>query len=120
MTEGQREQRERALLRSSPICPICKKPMTSGQYAHKIPNKEIYRKKYGTFIIDHTLNGEYVCSLGCNQSVDVGSSYGNHLEVIIDIVISEAVEMWGGIGLNKITDKLLEKYKQLGVSYDDN
>ena len=120
MTEGQRDQREKALMRSSTFCPICKKPMSSGQYAHKIPNKEIYRKKYGAFIIDHTLNGEYVCSLGCNQSVDVGSSYGNHLEVIIDIVISEAVEMWGGIGLNKITDKLLEKYKQLGVSYDDN
>ena len=115
MNEREIEQREKALMRSSPICPVCKKPMISGQYAHKIPNKEIYRKKYGSFIIDHTLNGEYVCSLGCNQSVDVGSSYGNHLEVIIDIVIAEASEMWGGKGLNLITDKLLEKYKQMGV-----
>ena len=115
MTDIQVDQREQALQRSTGICPICHKPIMNGQYAHKIANKEMWRKKYGTFIIDHTLNGEYVCSLSCNQSVDVGSSYGNHLDVIADILIAEFVKMYGAEGLGKLTDKLLEKYKQMGV-----
>lgn len=111
------EQREEALMRSSGICPICGKPLSEGQmqYAHKIPQKEMYIKKYGTWIINHTLCGELVCSLSCNQSVDVGSSYGNHLEVIADILIYEYCKLWGiNKGLEKITDKVLEKYKQIG------
>lgn len=117
MTEEQKKQREQALERAGGcICQKCGKPFTSGgQYAHKIPNKEIWRKKYGTFIIDHTLNGEYVCSLSCNQSVDVGSSYGNHLDVIADIVIAEFQKMWGADGIVMLSDKLLEKYRELGV-----
>ena len=115
MTDKQKEQREKAYSRSCGICPICKKPMQAGQYAHKIANKDMWRKKYGSFIIDHTLNGEYVCSLSCNNSVDVGSSYGNHLEVIADILIYEYMKMWGPEGLNKLSDKLLEKYKLYGV-----
>ena len=82
------------------------------QFAHKIPNKEMYRKKYGTFIIDHTVNGEYVCSLSCNNSVDVGSSYGNHLDVIADILIAEFVKMWGIEGIGKLSDKLLKEYEK--------
>lgn len=117
MNDEQKEQREQALMRAGGcICQICGKPFRAGQYAHKIANKEMWRKKYGTFIIDHTLNGEYVCSLSCNQSVDVGSSYGNHLDVIADIVIYEFQKMWGAEGLGKLSDKLLEKYKSLGVT----
>lgn len=117
MTDAQREQREKALERATGICPVCKKPLKGQavQYAHKIGNREIYRKKYGTWVIDNTLNGEYVCSLSCNNSVDVGSSYGNHLDVIADILIAEFVKMYGVEGLGKLTDKLLEKYKQMGV-----
>ena len=89
--------------------------MQAGQYAHKIANKEMWRKKYGNWVIDHTLNGELVCSLSCNQSVDVGGSYGHHLEVIADILIAEYVKMYGVEGLGKLSDKLLEKYKQMGV-----
>ena len=113
MTEKQIEQRQKAMARSNGICPICKKPLISGQmqYAHKIPQKEMFRNKYGSFIIDHTLNGEMVCSLPCNQSVDVGSSYGNHLEVIADILIYEYMQMWGVSGLGKLADKITEKYK---------
>lgn len=87
----QKEQREKALSRSCGRCFVCGKPLSmgQGQYAHRIPNKEIYRKKYGSFFIDHTKNGEYVCSLACNQSVDVGSSFGKHLEVLIDILLYE-------------------------------
>ena len=115
MTDEEIEQRQKALSRSCGICPICNKPMQAGQYAHKIANKEMWRKKYGSFIIDHTLNGEYVCSLSCNNSVDVGSSYGNHLEVIADIIIAEYKKMWGVEGIKRLTDKLLEEYKKLGV-----
>ena len=117
MTEKQIEQREKALARSCGVCFVCGKSLNEGQiqYAHKIPQKEMYIKKYGTWVIDHTLNGELVCSLACNQTVDVGSSYGNHLDVIADILIAEFVKMWGAEGLGKLTDKLLEKYKQMGV-----
>ena len=116
MTEKQIEQREQALQRAGGcVCQVCGMPFKAGQYAHKIGNREIYRKKYGNWIIDHTLNGEYVCSLSCNNSVDVGSSYGNHLEVIADILIYEYQKMWGAEGLGKLSDKLLEKYKLYGV-----
>ena len=113
MTDAQKKQREKALARSCGVCPVCQKPIISGQmqYAHKIPQKEMYIKKYGTWIIDHTKNGEMVCSLACNQSVDVGSSYGNHLEVIADILIYEYMQMWGVSGLGKLADKITEKYK---------
>ena len=117
MTDKQLEQRFEAIERMKVFCPICKKLFTgqAGQYAHKIANKEMWRKKYGSWIIDHTLNGEYVCSLSCNQSVDVGSSYGNHLEVIADILIYEYMKTWGVSGLDKLSDKLLEQYKKYGV-----
>lgn len=117
MTDAQKEQREKAYSRSCGVCEICGKPLSQGQmqYAHAIPQKEMYIKKYGTWVIDHTLNGEMVCSLACNQSVDVGSSYGNHLEVIADILIYEYQKMWGTEGLGKLSDKLLEKYKLYGV-----
>ena len=115
MNEREVEQRKKALSRACGICPICKKPMQAGQYAHKIANKEMWRKKYGNWVIDHTLNGELFCSLSCNQSVDVGGSYGHHLEVIADILIAEYVKMYGVEGLGKLSDKLLEKYKQMGV-----
>ena len=117
MTDKQIEQRERAYTRSCGACFVCGKSLSERQiqYAHKIPQKEMYIKKYGTWVIDHTLNGELVCSLACNQSVDVGSSYGNHLDVIADILIAEFVKMYGAEGLVKLSDKLLEKYKQMGV-----
>lgn len=111
MTEKQKDQREKALMRSSGFCPVCQGVITNPQYAHKIGNREIYRKKYGSWIMDHTLNGEMVCSLSCNNSVDVGSSYGNHLDVIADILIYEFVKMWGKEGLGKLSDKILQVYK---------
>lgn len=117
MTDAQIEQRKKAMGRSNGLCPICGRPLISGQmqYAHAIGQREIYRKKYGSFIIDHTLNGKMVCSLACNQSVDVGSSYGNHLEIISDIVIYEIKKMWGIKGLENLADKILKEYKNLGV-----
>ena len=115
MTEKQLKQREEALYRSYGRCAVCGKPLLqNGQYAHKIANKKMWREKYGSFIIDNERNGEIVDNLSCNASVDVGSSYGNHLEVIIDIVIAEAFKLWRKDGLDKITDKLLTVYKKQG------
>ena len=117
MNEREIEQRESALARSCGVCAVCGKPLKQGQaqYAHKIGNREIYRKKYGSWIIDNSLNGEMVDCLACNQSVDVGSSYGNHLEVIADIVIAEFVKMWGAEGLGKLSDKILARFRNMGV-----
>ena len=118
MNEKQVEQREQALSRSGGVCAVCGKPLKYGspQYAHRIANKEMWRNKYGSFVIDHTKNGEMVCGLSCNQSIDVGSSYGNHLEVIADILIAEYIKMWGVDGLGRLSDLLLKKYKEMGVA----
>jgi hypothetical protein len=98
MTDNQRDQREKALCRSNGLCPVCKKPLAQGQmqYAHKIGNTEVNRKKYGSFFIDSTYNGELVCSLGCNSSVDVGKSKGRILDTLADILIKEMKDFHGG------------------------
>jgi 5-methylcytosine-specific restriction endonuclease McrA len=115
VTEKQINQRQKALCRSNGLCPVCKKPLAQGQmqYAHKIPQKEMYIKKYGSWVIDHTLNGELVCSIPCNQTIDTGSSYGNHLEVIADILIYEYKKMWSTEGLGKLADKITAEYNLL-------
>jgi hypothetical protein len=107
------EQRKTALQNGNGFCPICHKPLTQMQGAHKIANKELWRKKYGPWVIDNPLNMEIVCSLSCNNSVDVGSSYGKHLEIIADILISEYERTWGVVGLGYLADKLKEKYRGL-------
>ena len=97
MTEKQRLQREQALERSCGVCFICGKPLKDGQmqYAHRIGNTEVNRKKYGSFFIDSTYNGELVCSLGCNASVDVGKSKGKILDTLADILLKEMRDFHG-------------------------
>lgn len=91
MTDAQREQREKAIERSAGYCAVCGKPLKFGsmQYAHAIGNTEVNRKKYGSFFIDSTYNGEMVCSLECNAKVDVGKSRGRILDKLADILIKE-------------------------------
>jgi hypothetical protein len=98
MNSNQRDQREKALCRSNGLCPVCGRPLAQGQmqYAHKIGNTEVNRKKYGSFFIDSTYNGELVCSLGCNSSVDVGKSKGTILDTLADILIKEMKDFHGG------------------------
>lgn len=114
MTSEQRLQREQALERSCGVCFICGKPLQQSfaQYSHRIPIKEMYRKKYGSWVIDHTKNGEYACSLEHNYQIDCGTSYGNHLEVIADILIYEYKKMYGVAGLGKLADKITAEYKK--------
>ena len=92
MTEVEKEQRRQALARSGGICPVCGGSINqygTPQYAHKIANTDTNRKKYGSFFIDHSLNGEYVCSLACNSSCNIGNNPGKVLELLADIVIYE-------------------------------
>lgn len=92
MTEVEKEQRRQALARSGGICPVCGGSINqygTPQYAHKIANTDTNRKKYGSFFIDHFLNGEYVCSLACNSSCNIGNNPGKVLELLADIVIYE-------------------------------
>ena len=114
LNQQQINQRKEALERSCGVCFICGRPLQQSfaQYSHRIPNKEMYRKKYGSWVIDHTKNGEYSCSLEHNYKIDCGSSYGNHLEVIADILIYEYKKMYGIAGLGKLADKITEEYKK--------
>ena len=98
LNEQQRDQRQQAQGRSGGVCFICGKPLKDGQmqYAHKIGNTEVNRKKYGSFFIDSTYNGELVCSLGCNASLDVGKSKGKILDTLADILIKEMKAFHGG------------------------
>ena len=91
MTDKQREQREKAMERSLGVCAVCGKPLREGamQYAHAIGNTESSRKKYGSFFIDSTFNGELVCSLECNAKIDVGKSRGKILEQLCYILTHE-------------------------------
>lgn len=97
MTEKQKEQREQAIGRAYGVCYVCKKPLagTAVQYAHRIANTKTNRSKYGSFIIDHTLNGEMVCSLKCNQSLNIGFDKGKCLDLIATIVIAEIKKFSG-------------------------
>lgn len=98
MNNKEIEQRDKALNRSCGVCYVCGKPLCygHGQYAHRIGNTEVNRKKYGSFFIDSTYNGEMVCSLECNASLDVGKSKGNILSVLSDILTKEIKDFVGG------------------------
>lgn len=98
MTDKQREQREKAMERSLGVCAVCGKPLREGamQYAHAIGNTESNRKKYGSFFIDSTFNGELVCSLECNAKVDVGKSRGRIMEKLVEILTNEIRDFYRG------------------------
>lgn len=92
MTEKQEEQRRVALSRSGYVCAVCGKSIQAygtPQYAHKLSNSKRNRQKYGSFVIDHTLNGEYVCSLGCNGLLLIDNNPRAILSLLADITIYE-------------------------------
>lgn len=90
MTKQQIKQREEAY-KLAGTCAVCGKPLAGRhpQYAHKIANTKPNRAKYGSFIMDHPLNGKIVCSLDCNQSVNIGYNKGEVLKLLMDILIYE-------------------------------
>lgn len=92
MNNAQREQRVKALARSGCICPVCGGSIYqfgTPQYAHKIANTKMNREKYGSFFIDNSLNGEMVCSLNCNQALNIGFNRGAVLCLLADIIAEE-------------------------------
>lgn len=94
MTEKQKEQRKLAKARSFGFCFVCSKNLGStSQYAHRIANTIQNRSKYGDLIIDHTLNGEYVCSLECNSNMNIGNKPIECLKLIQKIVEYELNKM---------------------------
>lgn len=99
MTKAQREQRELAMGFSDGLCAVCGKPLNQGQaqYAHKIANTKTNRSKYGSFVIDHTLNGAMVCSLSCNQAMNIGFNRGAVLNLIADITLMEMRRFQNGM-----------------------
>lgn len=91
MTSLQIKQREEALKYSGGTCAVCGRSLngTAIQYAHKIANTKTNRQKYGSFIIDHPMNGAMVCSLGCNQTMNIGFNKGKCLSLIAEILTFE-------------------------------
>lgn len=91
MNEIQKEQRENALGRSGYKCYVCGASLNGKQpqYAHRIANTKTNRSKYGSFFVDHTLNGEMVCSLECNQALNIGFNKGAVLELMASILLFE-------------------------------
>lgn len=95
MNEREKEQRIKSLNRNCGICPVCGGSIYQNgtpQYAHKIANTKANREKYGWYFIDHPLNGEMVCSLSCNQSMNIGMNKGKCLELLVDIILKEIKE----------------------------
>lgn len=88
MTEAEEQQRRIALAKSGGVCEVCGKPITPStwQGAHRIANTKPNRTKWGSWIIDHPMNIAIVCSLGCNQSCNIGFNPGACLELINKII----------------------------------
>jgi len=64
------EQREICREKANYMCQICAKNgkfNRGNQCAHMIPQKDWIIKKYGSKIIHHHSNLEYVCSTKCNS-----------------------------------------------------
>lgn len=87
MNEAQKRQRQYALAKSGGVCAVCGKPLLDGQMqgAHRIAKTFVNYTKYGTFIVDHPLNIQMVCSLECNQSCNIGNNPGKCIQLIDDI-----------------------------------
>jgi hypothetical protein len=52
-------------------CPVCGKPMYMKQKAHILGQGERSRKLWGNEIIDYPLNSFDVCSLECNNAIQL-------------------------------------------------
>ena len=98
MTETQEEQRRKALSLSAGICPSCGGNIYqygTPQYAHKLSNSKKNRSKYGSFVIDHFLNGEFVCCLKCNDKLLIDNNPREILKLLMDIILYEARKLEG-------------------------
>lgn len=68
----------RAMRKISGRCPVCGGPLfwnlnqqVYGQWAHLLCNTKPHRRRYGAAVIDSEYNGFVVCSLRCNNAVQL-------------------------------------------------
>ena len=64
------------------LCPVCGGPLPlnprnyrNGQFAHFLSRRKAHYRRYGKEIIDSIYNGVIVCSLRCNNAVEL--NYGS-------------------------------------------
>ena len=77
------EQRD-LLLDLYHICHVCgEKPST--QLAHRIPQTEIFIKKYGAKVIHHPKNLVCVCGLDCNSKVNIQNNPIERIALVKEI-----------------------------------
>ena len=68
-----KEDKIEMLSRSGGRCFVCGRPIERPQFAHRIANTKANRNKFGSFVIDSPMNGEIVCSLRCNDAMNIGN-----------------------------------------------
>jgi 5-methylcytosine-specific restriction endonuclease McrA len=68
------EMRDKIFRRDSYTCQRCGKSVyeDSPQLAHRVSRNKMNLKKYGSCVINHELNMVSVCSLRCNDSMNIG------------------------------------------------
>jgi hypothetical protein len=69
------EQRERIFETYHYLCSVCGYPVKqygTAQLAHRLSKSQMNIKKYGESVIQHYLNLAPVCSLKCNDAVNIG------------------------------------------------
>ena len=79
--------------RQGGYCAVCGAYMQSPQFAHKIANRDDYRQKYGSVIIDDIDNGEMVCCNRCNDAVNIGNKPAEVYRLCIRIYTRKLIEM---------------------------
>lgn len=85
------------LLDDSGLCPVCGGPLEynlrtgrPGQWAHLLSASKLNYKKYGAPIIDSPHNGKLVCSLACNNAIQVNPKTQPVLaEKIVTMILSK-------------------------------
>lgn len=73
-------------------CQVCGQPLSTGvpQLAHRIGQRKMFLRMYGTAVIHHPLNLVSVCGLECNAVVDISNRPAEVAELVKEI--KEAIE----------------------------
>ena len=77
MKQWERDQLANMYIRDRHTCCNCGLSIgrwRTPQRAHRIANTKTNRKKYGKAVIDHIDNWASVCSLRCNDAMNIGNN----------------------------------------------
>lgn len=88
-------ERREEQVRKQKFCAVCGAPLRWGQpqWAHRIPKTKYFLEKYGDEIINHPKNLKLVCSLYCNDKVNIQNHPIEIRELVKDIRES-IIEEW--------------------------